>query len=79
MDASLKDRVFELFVQGPQQARGGPDGLGIGLAVVRRLTELHGGTIEVLSEGLGHGSEFVVLLPTIEPPDGIHDGREVLT
>jgi signal transduction histidine kinase len=69
LDASLKQSVFELFVQGPQQAQLGPPGLGIGLAVVRRLTELHGGTIEVLSEGVGQGSEFVVRLPPIAPPD----------
>jgi signal transduction histidine kinase len=73
LEASLRERVFELFVPGPQQAEGGPGGLGIGLAVVRRLTELHGGTIEVLSEGLGHGSEFVVRLPAIAPPSGAHD------
>jgi PAS domain S-box-containing protein len=68
LDASLRDRVFELFVQGPQQAQSGPGGLGIGLAVVRRLTELHGGTIDVFSEGVGRGSEFVVRLPAIAPP-----------
>lgn len=70
LDPSLKDRLFELFVQGQQQSQNGPGGLGIGLAVVRRLTELHGGTIEVSSEGVGRGSEFVVRLPAIEPPGG---------
>jgi PAS domain S-box-containing protein len=67
LDASLKERVFDLFVQGPHDARHGQSGLGIGLAVVRRLTELHGGTIAVLSDGVGHGCEFVVRLPALDP------------
>lgn len=79
LDPSMKDRVFQLFVQGQEQAhQRGPGGLGIGLAVVRQLTELHGGTIEVFSEGVGQGSEFVVRLPAIAPQDRI-DGRELLT
>jgi CheY-like chemotaxis protein len=41
-------------------------GLGIGLTVVRRMVELHGGTVEVFSDGRGHGSEFVVTLPRLE-------------
>jgi signal transduction histidine kinase len=39
-------------------------GLGIGLPLARQLVDLHGGEIEACSEGLGHGSEFVVRLPT---------------
>lgn len=56
-------RVFELFHQVDSPAHGGRGGLGIGLSLVKRLVELHGGTVEALSEGLGHGSEFVVRLP----------------
>ena len=52
-------RLFEPFVQGATD-RGG---LGLGLAVVRRLVEMHGGTVEARSEGPGTGSEFVVRLP----------------
>lgn len=56
--------VFEMFTraEGGQHSQGG---LGIGLTLARRLVELHGGTIEAHSEGLGHGSEFVVRLPIL--------------
>lgn len=58
-------RVFEIFTQVGPPGRGG---LGIGLAIVRGLVELHGGTIEALSAGPERGSEFVVSLPCIAPP-----------
>ena len=56
-------KLFELFVQGergPDRAEGG---LGIGLAIVRSLVELHGGSVQARSEGLGQGCEFLVYLP----------------
>jgi len=55
-------RVFDLFVQAPDVLHK-PGGLGIGLALVKRLVELHRGSVAALSNGLGHGSEFVVTLP----------------
>ena len=62
MPPELVGRAFEAFVQG--QAPGStPSGLGLGLSVVRRLVELHGGRVDALSEGLGHGSSFVVRFP----------------
>jgi two-component system CheB/CheR fusion protein len=56
--------VFDLFTQGEWSADHAQGGMGIGLALVRRLVELHGGTITASSPGLGQGSEFVVRLPT---------------
>jgi signal transduction histidine kinase len=65
IDPSLLARVFEPFVQGPR----GPDraggGLGIGLALVKSLVQLHGGSVDAKSGGPGKGSEFVVLLPAL--------------
>jgi signal transduction histidine kinase len=55
--------VFDLFTQVDRTLDRSQGGLGIGLALVRRLVELHGGRVEVHSEGSGRGSEFVVYLP----------------
>jgi len=57
--------IFEPFRQGQQATRRG--GLGIGLDLVRRLTEMHGGTVTVASAGLGHGARFRVELPLARP------------
>lgn len=64
IERDLMPRIFELFVQGH---RSQPDegGLGIGLPLARRLTEMHGGTLTAYSPGPGRGSEFVVQLPTL--------------
>jgi signal transduction histidine kinase len=61
----MLDRIFEMFVQVPDA--GGPEhgGLGIGLTLVKRLVELHGGTVEARSAGPGQGSEFVMRLPAV--------------
>lgn len=55
--------IFDLFTQGPHPAGLAPAGLGIGLSLVRTITELHGGTVRVHSAGVGAGSEFTVSLP----------------
>ncbi|HTP30340.1 MAG TPA: ATP-binding protein, partial [Anaeromyxobacteraceae bacterium] len=61
----LLPHVFDLFVQGETTLARSQGGLGIGLTLVRRLVELHGGTIEAHSAGRGAGSEFVVTLPEV--------------
>jgi signal transduction histidine kinase len=56
-------RVFDLFRQAPNLGNNGPVGLGIGLALVKSLVELHGGSVAAHSDGPGTGAEFVVRLP----------------
>jgi PAS domain S-box-containing protein len=56
-------RIFEMFTQVERSLDRAQGGLGIGLTLVRRLVEMHGGTVEARSEGLGKGSEFVVRIP----------------
>ncbi len=60
--------VFEMFSQVDSGAGRSDGGLGIGLALVKGITELHGGRVEARSEGLGRGSEFIVHLPLAAPP-----------
>jgi signal transduction histidine kinase len=57
------DRVFDLFTQVHRAGDGVQGGLGIGLALVRRLVEMHGGTVEARSDGPGRGTELRVRLP----------------
>ena len=58
-------RIFELFVQVDHASTKAQGGLGIGLTLVKNLVEMHNGTVEARSEGLGKGSEFVVRLPIL--------------
>jgi signal transduction histidine kinase/CheY-like chemotaxis protein len=60
-------RIFELFTQADRSLDRSQGGLGIGLALVQRLVELHGGTVAA-SSAMGEGSEFVVRLPVVSPP-----------
>jgi two-component system CheB/CheR fusion protein len=57
--------VFDLFTQSPRALDRAQGGLGIGLTIVRRLVELHGGRIAAHSDGIGRGAEFVVCLPAL--------------
>jgi PAS domain S-box-containing protein len=61
-------RVFDLFTQVDRSLDRSQGGLGIGLALVRRLVVKHGGQVEARSEGAGKGSEFVLRFPLIAPP-----------
>jgi CheY-like chemotaxis protein/anti-sigma regulatory factor (Ser/Thr protein kinase) len=69
MSPELLLRVFDLFAQGQRSIDRSASGLGIGLTLVKRLTELHGGTVTAVSEGTDRGSRFTLTLPAIDPPD----------
>jgi two-component system CheB/CheR fusion protein len=67
IDKDMLPRLFDMYSQAAPLS-GATKGLGVGLALVRRLVEMHGGIIEVFSEGPGKGSEFTVRLPGIVQP-----------
>src|SRR5678816_3701862 len=62
------DSIFDMFMQVDLNSEHSQGGLGIGLTLVKRLTEMHGGSIEARSEGEGKGSEFIVRLPVLPRP-----------
>jgi len=65
-------RIFDIFMQVDRSLERSQGGLGIGLTLVRQLVQMHGGSVEVLSDGPGTGSEFIVRLPSVvvAKPDG---------
>jgi len=69
ISAQMLPRIFDLFAQEHQASDRAPGGLGLGLAIVRSLVTLHGGTVTAHSAGLGLGTELVVELPALA-----HDG-----
>ena len=71
MPPELIGRVFDLFVQGERSLARELGGLGIGLTMVKRLVELHGGTVQAKSDGRNHGATFTVELPAIERPQAL--------
>jgi signal transduction histidine kinase len=80
--AEMLPRVFELFTQVERSMEASLGGLGIGLALVRKLVEMHEGTVEAESAGEGRGSTFTIRLPLAEardvhfaPPPGLPDGE----
>ncbi len=75
--SELLPRIFDLFTQAERSLDRSQGGLGIGLALVQRLVEMHGGTVGV-SSALGHGSEFVVRLPmaSASPPPSSSSSAE---
>ncbi len=66
--------MFELFAQGDRTIARSEGGLGVGLTIVKRIAELHGGSVSASSEGPGRGSEFTVLLPAAPQPEAVRDG-----
>jgi two-component system, sensor histidine kinase len=77
LDKDLLPVVFDLFVQGGRTLDRSQGGLGIGLSLVKRLVELHGGTITARSDGPGTGSEFEVRLPAIAAVQPVANAPEV--
>ncbi|MBI2226215.1 MAG: response regulator [Betaproteobacteria bacterium] len=69
----LQSRIFELFVQGDRSLDRSQGGLGIGLTLVQRLVEMHGGSVAVFSRGTGKGSEFTARFPALPEPRGHQD------
>ena len=70
-------KVFRLFTQVDHALDRSEQGLGIGLTLVKRLVELHGGTVSAHSEGVGRGSEFIVKLPLAPPSAEIQSPSEI--
>ena len=68
MNTELLALVFEPFQQAPQSLARRTGGLGLGLAIVRKIVELHGGQVAASSKGLGEGSSFEVTLPLVAAP-----------
>ena len=56
------DRIFDMFIQVDGSLERAHGGLGIGLTLVKRLVEMHGGSVEARSDGVNRGSEFIVRL-----------------
>jgi signal transduction histidine kinase/ActR/RegA family two-component response regulator len=73
MDAALLSRIFEPFYQAPQPLARRTGGLGLGLAIVRKIVELHGGSVRAFSAGPARGSRFEVSLPLTAAPAGLAD------
>jgi signal transduction histidine kinase len=59
----MRDRIFHRFMQVEASRHRDEGGLGIGLSLVKAVVDLHGGTVNALSDGIGRGSEFIVRLP----------------
>ena len=68
-----QEKVFGMFVQLNRDMRRSQTGLGIGLTLVKQMTEMHGGVVAVWSAGTGHGSEFTITLPLAVTVDGEAD------
>jgi signal transduction histidine kinase len=72
IDPGFLPHVFEPFRQGTPSGSDPSRGLGLGLAIVRHLIELHGGTIDAHSDGIGRGARFRVTLPTMVTDTAAH-------
>jgi two-component system CheB/CheR fusion protein len=73
VEPEMLSRLFDVFTQADRSLDRRRGGLGLGLALVKRLVELHGGEVEAKSPGLGLGSQFIVTLPLEEEPTALTD------
>ena len=71
--SEMLSSIFEMFVQADNSLHCSQGGLGIGLTLVKSLVEMHGGTVEATSDGLGNGSEFTVRLPIHQASDALSE------
>jgi signal transduction histidine kinase len=77
ISAELLPRIFGLFVQSDRSLDRSQGGLGIGLSVVQKIVEMHGGSVLAASAGPGRGARFEIRLPVIEPPEATAEpGRQ---
>jgi signal transduction histidine kinase len=77
IEAEAMPLIFEMFAQGDASRERAQGGLGVGLTLVRCIVQLHGGTVEALSEGCDRGAEFIVRLPAVCSPEarsGVEEG-----
>jgi len=74
IEPTLQEHLFDLFVQGPHESDRSKGGLGLGLAVVKQIVALHGGSISVFSGGVNQGATFVIKLPAVRAPLGTAEG-----
>lgn len=74
--ADMMPKIFDMFTQADRTLERSEGGLGIGLTLVKRLVEMHGGTVTAHSEGQGRGSEFIVRLPTLTNSTKVHQPPE---
>ena len=63
IDPEVLDEIFDMFFQSDNALDRSDGGMGVGLTLVRTLVEMHDGTVRAHSEGLGHGSQFIIRLP----------------
>lgn len=76
IDAEHLEHLFDMFYQSDRSYEQAPGGLGIGLTLVKRLVEMHGGTVDVRSPGINQGSEFTVCLPVFGEPSQVAKSME---
>src|ERR1700733_11737460 len=76
IERDMLEKVFELFVQIDPLANDTMGGLGVGLALVRRVVELHGGSVQARSEGIGQGAEFILRVPLSNTQLGVISANE---